>query len=298
MLTICTPTYNREKLLFDLYESLKKQTSKDFEWIIIDDGSTDCTGQKVKVWIEKEKDFPIRYIKKENGGKHTAVNIGIELAAGDYFMIVDSDDFLTNDAVEIIHHEFIKLLPGQFAGIGFNKIFENGDIVGKTFAGEFVDATNFERSKFGIQGDKAEVFFVNVINQYRFPVFKEEHFLTEAIVWNRIAHDGFKFRWINKGVYVCRYQPDGLSMSSGTLKSYNGYSLYIKELMKYKELPFVDKIKWLGVYSYICHKNGISDKKTSEKIDTSLSLVLMSRMLYMVKSRGTKNARKEKLRIK
>lgn len=172
MLTICTPTYNREYLLHDLYKSLCNQTVNDFEWIIIDDGSTDDTEKTVNKWITVRNDFPIIYIKKENGGKHTAVNIGIEEAKGDYFIIVDSDDYLNEDAVEIIHREFEKLPEAKYAGIGFNRIFENGDIVGKTFSGIYVDASNLERSKYAIEGDKAEVFFTKVIKKYRSSIVK------------------------------------------------------------------------------------------------------------------------------
>ena len=297
MLTICTPTYNREHLLHDLYESLKKQTVNNFEWLIIDDGSTDDTEKTINQWLNVENNFPIIYIKKENGGKHTAVNIGIEKAKGDYFIIVDSDDYLNKNAVEIIHKEFQKLPEGKYAGIGFNKIFENGDIVGTTFKENYIDASNFERSKHGIQGDKAEVFFTKVIKKYRFPVFENERFLTEALLWNRIANEGYKIRWINKGFYVCRYQENGLSMNSGTLKSYEGYSLYIKELLTYKEIPIIEKIIWLGVYSYLCHQNGISDKEISKKIKKSKLIVWVSRTLYKMKSRGSANARKKKLRV-
>lgn len=297
MLTICTPTYNREYLLHDLYKSLCNQTVNDFEWIIIDDGSTDDTEKTVNKWITVRNDFPIIYIKKENGGKHTALNIGIEEAKGDFFIIVDSDDYLSEDAVEIIHREFEKLPEAKYAGIGFNKIFENGDIVGKTFSGIYVDASNLERSKYSIEGDKAEVFFTKVIKKYRFPVFENERFLTEALLWNRIANDGYKIRWINKGFYVCRYQENGLSMNNGDLKSYEGYSLYIKELLTYNQISMIEKIKWLGVYSYLCHQNGISDKETSEKIEISKLLVFFSRILYKLKSIGSENARKKKLRI-
>lgn len=297
MLTICTPTYNREHLLHDLYESLKRQTVNDFEWIIIDDGSTDETEKIVNCWIKNENSFPIIYIKKKNGGKHTAVNVGIEQAKGEYFFIVDSDDYLKDDAIEIIYNEFKKLPVGKYAGIGFNRIFENGDIVGKTFDGSYIDASNFERSKYGILGDKAEVYITEMIKQYRFPVIENERFMTEAILWNRIARDGYIIRWINKGIYICRYQEDGLSMNSGTLNSYEGYSLYIKELLTYKEISMIEKIKWLGVYSYLCHKNGISDKTTSNKIKMNILTVWFSRVLYKIKSRGSENARKRKLRV-
>ena len=99
MITVFTPTYNRANLLPDLYDSLKRQTCKDFEWVIVDDGSTDDTGSLVNGWLS-QADFSICYTKKENGGKQRAVNLGLQLAKGEYFFIVDSDDILTDNAIE------------------------------------------------------------------------------------------------------------------------------------------------------------------------------------------------------
>lgn len=97
--TVFTPTYNRGYTLYRLYESLKSQRTIDFEWMIVDDGSTDNTCQLVEKWIREERNFSIRYIKKENGGKPRAINYGIQYAKGRFFFIVDSDDFLLPDAV-------------------------------------------------------------------------------------------------------------------------------------------------------------------------------------------------------
>ena len=96
LLTILTPTYNRAGMLPQLYNSLKKQACKDFEWVIVDDGSTDNTQEVVKAWL-LGSDFPIRYFYKENGGKHTALNYAVQKIESELTFIVDSDDTLTID---------------------------------------------------------------------------------------------------------------------------------------------------------------------------------------------------------
>ena len=101
-ITVCTPTFNRAYILDKLYNSLLFQSFKNFEWLIVDDGSTDNTESIVKEWINKNN-ICIRYYKKENGGKHTAINYGLDLALGELFFTVDSDDYLTNDALYIIY---------------------------------------------------------------------------------------------------------------------------------------------------------------------------------------------------
>lgn len=103
LITIFTPTYNRAELLPRLHKSLQEQTNKNFEWIVVDDGSTDNTKEVIEnIILQQENDFPIRYFYKENGGKHTAINRGVREANGDLFFIVDSDDILTFNSVELI----------------------------------------------------------------------------------------------------------------------------------------------------------------------------------------------------
>ena len=92
MISVFTPTYNRAYILPILYESLKWQTCHDFEWIIVDDGSTDNTEEIVCSWQKEKKDFPIVYRKQQNGGKHTTINHGVSLARGEWLFIVDSAD--------------------------------------------------------------------------------------------------------------------------------------------------------------------------------------------------------------
>ena len=98
-ITVFTPSFNRAHLLSRLYDSLLKQTTNDFEWLIVDDGSTDDTETKVEEFINKGE-LPIRYYKQQNGGKHRAINTGVQLASGELFFIVDSDDGLVHDCIQ------------------------------------------------------------------------------------------------------------------------------------------------------------------------------------------------------
>ena len=101
-ITLFTPTYNRAYILNVLYRSVQRQTYRNFEWIIMDDGSTDNTEDLVRSWIADNNDFPIRYYKVPNGGKCRAINRGLDLAEGELFFIMDSDDYLTDDSLETV----------------------------------------------------------------------------------------------------------------------------------------------------------------------------------------------------
>ena len=101
-LTIFTPTYNRAHTLHLGYEALKKQTCKDFVWLIVDDGSTDNTRELVQGWMNHEKGFKIRYVYQENQGMHGAHNTAYRLIDTELNTCIDSDDYMPDDAVEKI----------------------------------------------------------------------------------------------------------------------------------------------------------------------------------------------------
>ena len=213
MLTILTPTYNRGYILDNAYKSLLKQKNKNFEWLIIDDGSSDNTKSVVDEFI-KENKIKIRYYKKLNGGKHTAVNYGVRKAMGEYILILDSDDYLVPVAVKEIE-KFLNKYKNydDICGLSFLKQFPNKKIVGKTYKGTEIISNNIDfRYNKGIIGDMAEVYKTEVLKKYPFPIFKNEKFLSEAIVWNKIAFE-YKTVYINMPIYVCEYLDDGLSKS-------------------------------------------------------------------------------------
>ena len=223
-MTVFTPTYNRAYCLTRLFNSLVKQTYKDFEWVIVDDGSTDNTEDLVESFRKQRVDFPIVYKKTKNGGKHRAINSGMELVNGDMILLMDSDDWLREDALELV----IKIddsIPEEdkckYVGIQGLCVHTDGKVVGKTFNGSYVDCTAIECRKYNIFGDKAEIYYTKVLKQYPFPEIDGEKFLTERLVWNKIAKDGYLIRYFNEGIYFCEYLEDGLSHSGNLLYAKN-----------------------------------------------------------------------------
>lgn len=133
-LTILTPTYNRANRLFSLFDSLESQSIKDFEWLVVDDGSSDNTQNLISTFAKKSS-FPIRYIKKENGGKHTALNTGIRLINSELTFIVDSDDYLVPYAVEFcLKYHLLYRKKSGICGYSYLRLFPNGKVNGRMFA--------------------------------------------------------------------------------------------------------------------------------------------------------------------
>jgi glycosyltransferase involved in cell wall biosynthesis len=250
-ITVFTPTYNRAYIIGKLYNSLQNQTISDFEWLVIDDGSTDNTQELFDAWIMDNNKFSIRYYRVKNGGKHRAINKATDLASGKLFFIVDSDDYLTNDALESVDN-WERNLKGKhkFCGISGNRGKNENDIIGTTFNESYVDATSLERNKFNITGDKAEVFYTDILRRYKFDEIDGENFLTEATVWDRMAYDGYKIRWFNKTIYLCDYLEDGLTKNIKSIFARNpiGTAIYMKQQIKFYECGLIGKFSYYNLY--------------------------------------------------
>ena len=212
MITVLTPTYNRGGRLQSLWNSLQKQTVKDFEWLVVDDGSTDGTKNLI-TQLQEKSDFPIRYIYKNNGGKHTALNVGIQTICSELIFIVDSDDCVTDDAVESIlkiHKKYRS--QNNICGYAFLRAFPDGKINGKKFdvdekIGSYIDVrVNGDDTG----ADKAEVFKTHCLKEFPFPEYPNEKFLGEDLVWVRMARK-YEMVHINKAIYVGNYLEDGLT---------------------------------------------------------------------------------------
>lgn len=217
MLTIITPTYNRGYIINKAYESLTRQNNQNFEWLVIDDGSSDNTKETIHKFIEEGK-IKIRYFYKKNGGKHTALNYGIKKAEGDYTLILDSDDYLSDNAVDIIEKYWKKYTNNKnICALSFLRITPESNKIGKSLTQHETVSNNIDfRYNQNVYGDMAEVYKTKILTKYPFPVFGNERFLSEAIVWNKIALD-YDTVYINEGIYICEYLEDGLS--KGFLKS-------------------------------------------------------------------------------
>lgn len=239
-LSIITATYNRGYIIGNLYKSLEIQTIKDFEWIIVDDGSKDDTESLYKKWIQQNKLFDIKYIKQNNGGKHRALNRGIKEAKGDYIIIVDSDDYLESNAIELIL-KWINSIKNEekIGAVAGNKKFENGKMIGNYPRNRlYIDCYYTKRKKYKIKGDKSEVFKRELLLKFPFKEFENENFLPESTVWNKIAEAGYKIRYFPENICICRYLEDGLTknIKNLILNNFKGYTYY--EKINYKTLSF------------------------------------------------------------
>lgn len=212
MITVLTPTFNRGGRLQSLWDSLQKQTVKDFEWLVVDDGSTDGTKDLI-TQLQEKSDFPIRYIYKNNGGKHTALNVGIQTICSELIFIVDSDDCVTDDAVESIlkiHKKYRS--QNNICGYAFLRAFPDGKVNGKKFdvdekIGSYIDVrVNGDDTG----ADKAEVFKTHCLKEFPFPEYPNEKFLGEDLVWVRMARK-YEMVHINKAIYVGNYLEGGLT---------------------------------------------------------------------------------------
>ena len=245
MVTIFTPTYNRKKELESLYHSLTQQTDMDFEWLVVDDGSSDDTKTYINKLI-KSKKINIRYIYKENGGKQSAYNLGLIETKGDIFVCIDSDDILDKKAVEIIKKDF-KKLPKDTAGYAYLQgyISDQNKIIGTDFKGNKKAYYYDVYGKLGVTGDKLIVFKTNIAKEYPFPMFQGEKFVPEALVYNRIAKE-YMLNLSDEVLAYKEYLPGGYSNNYFNLVKRNpkGNTLYFKE--KYNVEPSL-----YNVYGYV-----------------------------------------------
>lgn len=261
LLTILTPTYNRRETLPKLYESLRKQTCKEFVWLVIDDGSTDATDKLVSQWQEEEK-LQLLYIYKENGGKHTALNLAVKQIETELTFIVDSDDWLPEDAVEKIlaYHEKYRATAG-LCGYSFLRFYPDGTVNDAFFPeNEKTDTYVNARINGGIGGDKAEVFYTEILKKYPFPVFDKERFLPEDLVWVKMSGP-YKMVHINECVYISDYLEGGLTKSGRKMKLRSPRGMMARSLV-YLEDPAINirtKVKMAllyNIYEKICKDSG------------------------------------------
>lgn len=248
-ITVFTPTYNRAYILENLYRSLQQQTGTDFEWLIVDDGSSDGTGDLVRQWQSEDNPFSIRYVWQENGGKCRAINRGLELAQGELFFIVDSDDYLTDYALEkAVGWE--KDLPkdGKFCAVSGN-LGTAPDVTPNALLPEpYFDGSALDRYG-AVQGERAMLFYTRIHKCYPYPVCPGERFMTEAVAWNRMASDGWKIRFYNDILTVYAYQKDGLTQAGDALfwNNLQGTGIFFREKAQFLHYPLKTKLgMWYG----------------------------------------------------
>lgn len=212
-LTVFTPAYNRAHTIGRTYDSLCRQTSKDFEWLIVDDGSTDNTKELVGSWI-KENKISIRYIWQENQGMHGAHNTAYRNITSELNTCIDSDDWMPDDAVERIISFWRKNGSEKYAGIMGLDATADDKILGDKFPDDFKETTErnyFERLQ--SRGDKKLVYRTDVITKYpEYPIFKGEKYVGLGYKYSLIDLD-YKLLTSNEVYVIVDYQEDGSSLN-------------------------------------------------------------------------------------
>lgn len=228
--TICIPTYNRENTIRRTLESLKIQTFKDFEVIVVDDGSKDKTSKIVE---DYKNHFSLKYIYKENGGKHSALNVGIKESKGIFFIILDSDDWLLEDALENFHHYCEKIVDNKsYCGVLAKCMnYKTGEIIGdKVPEGNedisYIDMHYVFPFKNIYLGDCCECNKTEILKQYSFPERVNMKFVPEALVFDKIGVN-HKLLCTNTIVRNTEYLSNGMTLDKNfKQKHYLGYLYY------------------------------------------------------------------------
>ena len=243
-ITIFTPLYNRAHLLRRIFESLRNQTYKDFEWVIVDDGSNDNSKEVVNKFNDSSHDFSIRYFYQKNGGKHRAINHGVKEARGELFIMLDSDDSFPKKSLETIVGYYKQIKDDKtFGGVAGYMAHHDGTIIGHCSTKVVVDANSLDyRYQYGATGDMCEVFRTSVLKEFPFPDIEGEKFVPEVLVWNRIAQK-YKLRWFQDVIYFRDYLEGGLTdkIVKIRMKSPIASTTCYKELCTYK-VPIKIKI--------------------------------------------------------
>lgn len=276
-LTIFTPAYNRAHTLHRCYESLKKQSCKDFVWLIIDDGSTDNTADLAKKWQSESNDFEIKYICKANGGMHTAHNTAYENIDTQLNVCIDSDDCMADEAVKKIIDFWKENGSDKYAGIvGLDADFNNR-IIGEKFDDSLKATTLSAYYRNGGKGDKKLVYRTDVIKKYPpYPVFEGEKYVSLGYKYLLCDQD-YELLVLNEILCNVEYQEDGSSrnMYKQYLRNPKGFAFMRKIDMLYNK-TFKENVKTCIHYvsSSIISHNSKFIKESPKKVLTILAIPL------------------------
>ena len=265
LVTFFTPTYNRAHIIHRCYESLCGQTSYDFKWLVIDDGSTDGTEEIVREWINKEKRFEIEYRYKENGGLHTAFNEAVALVDTEIFVCFESDDVFTPDAMEIITKTWDTIRDSNC--VGFITLCKDttGKLIGGTFPSDMKTVLYREHRRIA-EGDKQYVFRTEALKQvFPMPVFKGEKFFDPKYRFFSLDEIG-PLAVTNEVFDIVDYQPGGLTntMMRQYYNSPNSFAEYRKLYMQLPNRSFVYILKNNIHYVASCSLAGKLNKAIKE----------------------------------
>lgn len=270
LLTVFTPTFNRAAYLNRCYAALLNQTYKHFEWIIIDDGSTDNTRSVVDEFI-KENKIKINYYYQENAGKHNAFNKAVQLANGGFFLVLDSDDACKENAFEILVDNWNKIpdnKKAEFVGVTGLCEDQNGELVGDRYPYSPFDSTPMgTHYKYKIKGEKWGILRTDILKQFKYPE-KKASFYPDSYLWFKIGKQ-YKTRYINEIVRIYYIEakhsitkPSAITKENASVKS-DYYLVLINDFAKYTINSPTAFIKHFILYFFYSR---YSDRKFTEII--------------------------------
>jgi glycosyltransferase involved in cell wall biosynthesis len=293
-LTVFTPTYNRAYCLNQIYQSLVRQTSKDFLWLLIDDGSVDNTKELVAIWITEAK-ITIQYHYQENLGMHGGHNAAYRLITSELNVCIDSDDFMPDNAVEKILQQYPLIKDdASYAGLVGLDADKNGKIIGTQFPDHLKKPTLYDLySEHKIKGDKKLVYKTSVVQQYPpYPIFKGERFVPLGDLYLKIDQTYFLYP-VNEVFCIVEYLADGSSLNM--LQQYRrhpkGFAFSRIAEMQYSKsflIRFKKAIHYVSSNLFTPNKNFIAD--SPKKLLTVLALPFGVLLHLYIRFNTKKNA--------
>ena len=241
MFTVFIPTFNRAYTLDRALQSVAEQTFRDFEVVIVDDGSTDNTSQLIERW-QKKGEFPIRYHWQENQGKHVSHNTAVNLSRGYFFVLLDSDDMLHPQALERLKYHWENIPDSKkkhFAGVEGLCVYSDSSIKVDRFPEDVMDSDYLQKTKkYNIRSEKRNAIRTDVLRRFPYPCFEGERHVRDDLIWKRMARH-FKFRYVNEVIQIMEHQADGLTANIFAMRMRNprGFRYYfLEEINDYASL--------------------------------------------------------------
>lgn len=285
-ITIITPTYNRKHTLNRCYESLCQQTDQRFEWLVIDDGSTDETEELIKRY-KLENRIHIEYVKKENGGKASALNLALDIVNTKYCACLDSDEYFSKNAIEIAFKnlEMIKNADDICGILALRRDCKGGVLGGKEIPIGVENIKFIEiNDKYDIKSEVICFYKTELIKKFRFPIFEKEKFVSPAYIQYEITRK-YKFKVFRDPIIFCEYLEDGLTRNKYKVirKNPNGY-LAVKKQSFELATKFKKIIKHGIMYGAvsIMARNKKFIKESPHKI-LSILLLPFSYVVYLIR---------------
>jgi glycosyltransferase involved in cell wall biosynthesis len=262
LITVCTPTYDRARTLPRLHESLCAQTFRDFEWLVVDDGSTDDTADVV-AGLAGRSPFPVVYRRQENAGKHIALNHAVAACRGTFLAVVDSDDWYVPSCLERLKRHWDAIPdPRDFAEVQGLCADEHGRVLGDPYPADVFDSDYYTLTQvLRLRGDRSGMIRVDILRAHPFPEEFRGVYVPEAIVWNRIARR-YRIRGVNEVVTQKEYLATGItSTGRDRAAAWAGPRfLHLAELVDLAETRGLPRSEKLRAYANLT-RYGLHDRR-------------------------------------